>query len=247
VRRIGLGRGVVVVACALTVLAGGQAGSGETPPPAAVRTGPASGVVAPVSLRIMPLGASSTFGAGSAATAGYRAPLQQLLARDGITVDFVGSLRDGPPSMPDRDHEGRGGWTLARMAPFVTGWVRQARPDVVLLHAGTNDLLQGVTADVAAARLDTVLDAIHVASGAHVVVAGVWAPLPTRAHAREVFAVLAEAVVEEHRAQGHSVGYADTSALLETGDFSDGLHANGTGYRRIAAMWERQILAHLAG
>ena len=237
--RSGAGQVVVGLACVAALLVGARASSEG--PPAAVRTGAASGA-AQEPLRIMPLGASSTVGTGSPATAGYRGPLQQLLAEDGIAVDLVGSQRDGPASVPDRDHEGRSGWTLARMTPAVAGWVRRARPDVVLLHAGTNDLLHGVSGATGAARLDALLDAVFSAAPAHVVVAGVWAPLSGRSRARAEFEAGARRVVAAHRARGHSVTYVDTSALLGRGELADGLHPNAAGYRRIAAMWEREIL-----
>jgi acyl-CoA thioesterase-1 len=247
VRRIGFVRVTVVIACALALLTGAQAGSGRTghtaeAPPTHVPVGAATGEP----LRIMPLGASSTVGTGSIATAGYRGPLQQLLAEHGLSVDLVGSQQDGPGSVPDRDHEGHGGWTLARMLPSVAAWVREARPDIVLLHAGTNDLLEGTSGRRAAERLDAVLDAIHDVSDAHVVVAGVWAPLPGRTRARSEFGERAAAVVAEHRAHGHAVTYVDTATLLSRSDFADGLHPNAAGYRRIAGMWEEQILAAVA-
>jgi acyl-CoA thioesterase I len=232
-----------VLVCVGTLLTGAQAGSHGASRSGPVRVGVATGVAASEPLRIMPLGASSTVGAGSSSTAGYRGPLQQLMAAAGIAVELVGSQRDGPASVPDRDHEGHGGWTLARIARHVAGWVRDAKPDVVLLHAGTNDLIQGVSARIAAQRLDAVLDAVHEVSDAHVVVAGVWAPLPECARARAQFDALAGAVVAQHRAEGHSVSYADTSELLPRAEFVDGLHPNAAGYRRIAAMWEEQITA----
>lgn len=233
----GFRRGTVLLACAAAAL---LATPLHHPPPADPVPVPAVGS-GPAPLRIMPLGASSTVGAGSEATAGYRGPLRERLAAAGIAVDLVGSQRSGPPSMPDRDHEGHGGATLARLAPFVDGWVRRARPDVVLLHAGTNDLLHGVTAEVAAQRLRTVLDAVYAASGAHVVVAGVWAPLPGRERERAAFARRTGDVVMAYRLLGYRISYADTSTLLAPGDFVDGLHADAGGYRRIAGMWEREI------
>jgi lysophospholipase L1-like esterase len=190
----------------------------------------------------MPLGASSTVGNGSPATAGYRGPLQMLLARDGITVDMVGSQRGGPSSVPDRDYEGVGGLTLEGMKPRVAGWVRRARPDVVLLHMGTNDLLKGASAKDVARRLESVLSEIVAVTGAHVVVAGVWAPLPEEARDREEFNRLAAAVVAGFRERGHSMRYLDVSEPLEPDELADGLHPNATGYRLIAAMWERQIM-----
>ena len=231
---------------AAVLLTAAQAGNGSAGSPIPVRAGAASGVAASEPVRIMPLGASSTVGTGSTSTAGYRGPFQQLMAANGVPVELVGSQRDGPASVPDRDHEGHGGWTLARMAPHVVGWVREARPDVVLLHAGTNDLIQGASAETAAQRLDAVLDAVHEASDADVIVAGVWAPLPSRVRNRAAFATEAAAVVAEHRAAGHRVHYADTADLLTRADLADGLHPNSAGYERIAGMWEEQVMDVLA-
>jgi acyl-CoA thioesterase I len=243
VRRGGL---AVVAALAVVLAARGDADL-RVVPSGAVVAAPAVDVAAPrPPLRIMPLGASSTVGAGSLDTGGYRGPLQDLLARDRIAVDFVGSLQGGSPAVPDRDHEGHGGWSMAQMQPLVAGWVRRQRPDVVLLHVGTNDLLQGVSAAVTAQRLATLLDSIHEAWGsAHVVVAGVWAPLADRAAARAQYARLAAGVVLEQRALGRSATFVDTSALLGPGDFTDALHADLRGYRKIAGMWEAEIQRYL--
>jgi acyl-CoA thioesterase-1 len=234
------------VACAVAALAGDSAAGTLLGPPTSVRASGTAAAVVSAPLRIMPLGASSTVGIGSTATAGYRGPLRELLIQNGMEVDFVGSQRTGPRSLPDADHEGRSGWTLDRMAPHVAEWVRAARPDIVLLHAGTNDLVRGASAEVTADRLGTVLDAIYGESDAHVVVAGVWALLPDKTQARVEFEELARAVVQGFRDRGRSISYADTSDLLAKADFTDKLHANAAGYRLIAAMWERQILAYLA-
>jgi lysophospholipase L1-like esterase len=155
---------------------------------------------------------------------------------------MVGSQRGGPSSVPDRDYEGVGGLTLEGMKPRVAGWVRRARPDVVLLHMGTNDLLKGASAKDVARRLESVLSEIVAVTGAHVVVAGVWAPLPEEARDREEFNRLAAAVVAGFRERGHSMRYLDVSEPLEPDELADGLHPNATGYRLIAAMWERQIM-----
>lgn len=211
---------------------------------------PSLGTVAAPSaqvLRIMPLGTSSTVGGGSPATAGFRGPLETLLARDGIAFDMVGSQRTGPPSVPDRDHEGHGGWTMLRMQPLVARWVRTQRPDVVLLQVGTNDLLTGTTATVTAQRLDLMLTTIHSVSPARVIVAGVWAPLPQQRQARADYAHLTAAVVAQHHTRGESVTFFDTSTLLGRPDLFDGLHPNANGYRKIAALWEQQIRSPTGG
>jgi acyl-CoA thioesterase-1 len=232
-----LGRGLLAIVVLLMVLVGVSAGAVPVQRSAAAAPAPT-----PVVLRIMPLGASSTVGNGSPETAGYRGPVQALLARDGITVDMVGSQRGGPSSVPDRDYEGASGLSLEGMMPRVAGWVRRARPDVILLHMGTNDLLQGASAEEVARRLESVLAEIVAVSDAHVIVAGVWAPLPAETRDREEFNRLSAAVVADFRQRGHSLRYLDVSEPLESDELADGLHPNATGYRLIAAMWERQIL-----
>lgn len=188
---------VVAVVAAVAVTAGRDAGPG---PRAGLTAGAAAASTRP--LRIMPLGTSSTLGGGSPATAGFRGPLESLLGRDGIAYDMVGSQRSGPPSVPDRDHEGHGGWTMPRMQPLVAGWVRVQHPDVVLLQVGTNNLLTGPTAAATAGRLDLMLTTIRSVSPARVIVAGVWAPLPRQTQARADYAHLAAAVVARHHARG---------------------------------------------
>jgi acyl-CoA thioesterase I len=232
------GRGLLVIAVFAMVLVGVSAGAVPVQRRAAAAPAPE-----PVVLRVMPLGASSTVGAGSPETAGYRGPLQAFLARDGVTVDMVGSQHGGPASVPDRDYQGYGGMTLEDLLPRVAAWVRGADPDVVLLHAGTNDLLKGASAQATARRLDAVLDEIVKVTDAHVIVAGVWAPLRGDPNDRAEFDRRAAEVVAGFRERGHSMRYADASELLEPDELADGLHPNAAGYRVIAAMWERQILA----
>ncbi len=181
---------------------------------------------APGTLRVMPLGASSTEGVGSVPTAGYRLPLWERLGADGVRVDFVGSRTGGPTALPDRDHEGRSGITAAEMVGSAGGWVLAAEPDVVLLHAGTNDLLAGASGATVARRLDALLSAVFAAApAAHVVMAGVWAPLPRRSAARAELARLSPGVAAAHRARGHSVEFVDTARLLAGSRTVDGLHA----------------------
>ena len=203
-------------------------------------------VAAPGTLRVMPLGASSTVGVGSTATAGYRLPLWERLTAEGVRVDYVGSRSTGPDTLPDADHEGRSGWSAARMVPMVGGWVLAADPDVVLLHAGTNDLLGGASAQATAAGLDRMLDRIFVAAPhTHVIMAGVWAPLPKHRAQRAELTRQLPRVAQEHRAAGHSVEFVDVGDLFPAARTADGLHAAPQAYRTIAGMWAERIGAWL--
>lgn len=100
-------------------------------------------VAAPV--RIMPLGDSITAGPGC-----WRALLWNQLQTAGYTnIDFVGSVSDGGGCNPgfsyDFDHEGHGGFSATGIADNnqLPPWLSAARPDIVLMHLGTNDMWGG--------------------------------------------------------------------------------------------------------
>ncbi|HSI06603.1 MAG: SGNH/GDSL hydrolase family protein [Myxococcota bacterium] len=97
-------------------------------------------------VRICPMGDSITAGTGERAS--YRRPLWQSLLALGVNVDFVGSMDDnntGPPPFADYDwdNEGHGGYRADELADRLPEWILEYDvPDIVLLHIGTNDLLQ---------------------------------------------------------------------------------------------------------
>ena len=123
-------------------------------PPAAA----APPVAAARPIRIMPLGDSITLGIGTATFDSYRRDLHDRLTAAGVAVDFVGSLHDG--TGPDRDHEGHPGWTIVKVRRSIDTWIRTYRPDVVLLHLGTNDMRADDRAAGADERLAALIDRI---------------------------------------------------------------------------------------
>jgi lysophospholipase L1-like esterase len=149
-----LGIAAVCLAAGCTPASGPEAGA---PPALALHAGWGP---APSILRIMPLGDSITYGVGSTDGAGYRARLERRLIAAGFRVDFVGSRDAGPPDM-DGDNEGHSGWTISRMARKVDRWLAAYRPDVVLLHIGTNDVRLNGYRNGAAKRLGVLLNRIR--------------------------------------------------------------------------------------
>ncbi|MEV4328837.1 SGNH hydrolase, partial [Microbispora rosea] len=91
-------------------------------------------------VRVMPLGDSIT--EGTQVPGGYRIGLWQRLAAGRYTIDFVGSQYNGPGSLGDHDHEGHPGWRIDQIDANINGWLRNSNPRTVLLHIGTNDVLQ---------------------------------------------------------------------------------------------------------
>jgi lysophospholipase L1-like esterase len=99
-------------------------------------------VSAAAPLRIMPLGDSITAGPGC-----WRALLWDRLQRNGYNnIDFVGSQGGGGCAVAhDGDHEGHSGFSATGIADQnqLPGWLSSTRPDIVLMHLGTNDLWGG--------------------------------------------------------------------------------------------------------
>ena len=94
-------------------------------------------------VRIMPLGDSITEGTSGDAT--WRYWLQKSLESNGCVVDFVGSrrgVRYGQARFSDfdPDHEGHWGWRISQVKAEIDRWASDAKPEIVLLHLGTNDL-----------------------------------------------------------------------------------------------------------
>lgn len=92
---------------------------------------------APAPVRIMPLGDSITGSPGC-----WRALLWNRLRNTGHTnIDFVGTLGQGCGQPYDGDNEGHGGILATDVANqnLLPGWLSATRPDIVLMHFGTND------------------------------------------------------------------------------------------------------------
>ncbi|MBB5873578.1 lysophospholipase L1-like esterase [Allocatelliglobosispora scoriae] len=216
---------------ALTVLALGTAVSGLTVP------APPAHAAAPV--RIMPLGASITWGTGSGDGNGYREELRKHLALDaGVAIDFVGSVQSGTAA--DRDNEGHPGYRIDQIASGVDGWIAANRPDVVLLNVGTNDTLQNYQLPTAPARLNALLNRIVADAPLATVVFSTLVPSTDAANNSEVQAFNAQlpAIAQAQAAAGHRVRLVDFYAGLTPADIgSDGIHPTNGGYVKLANLW----------
>jgi lysophospholipase L1-like esterase len=109
--------------------------------------------------RVMPLGDSITRGTGSPTRGSYRMGLAYRLIKGGMQINYVGSQSNGTGS--DTQHEGHGGWTIDELSEQLDGWLAESRPDVVLVHAGTNNITQGDGAYTTARKLSSMIDQIR--------------------------------------------------------------------------------------
>ena len=121
----------------LAALAAALAFAVTVPASSAQVSAAAAAAAAPV--RVMPLGDSITGSPGC-----WRALLWNQLQSSGVTnVDFVGTLpAQGCGVSHDGDNEGHGGILATNMADQnqLVPWLSATRPDIVMMHLGTNDV-----------------------------------------------------------------------------------------------------------
>jgi len=236
-RSIRLGRSVVISVAAVAALA--------SPGAVAARAGAVEPAAVPV--RIMALGDSITKGAGSSTTSSYRADLwRRLVDQAGYAIDYVGSQVSG--KLPDRDNEGHSGWRIGQIAESIDGWLATYRPDVVLLHIGTNDLKSDDVAAGAPDRLSALIDKIRAGAPAATVIVAQIVPSSD--------AAITARVVKYNAAIPGIVAAKGTpkvrSANLFRGfnvatDLADRLHPNDAGYAKMAMTWYAALVPVLSG
>ena len=186
-------------------------------------------------VRVMPLGDSLTYGYPD--TGGYRVGLDRMVLQAGMSVDFVGSLHDGPPGLADQDHEGHGGWRIDQLTPHVDEWMAAAEPDVVLLHIGTNDIADKYQMETAPERLRTLVQTIcRARPGVRVVLASVGASDVTWDVLTDYNGAMPRLVADAQR-EGCHARFLDMNKVMVQADFPDGAHPTVEGYAKMADAW----------
>jgi len=140
---------------------GGGGGSGDD----STGSEPQTSLSALSSLRIMPLGDSITEAEGGHAS--YRYWLWQFLLAEGLEVDFVGGRSGvfrGQPLFSDfdQDHQGHWDWHADQLLANSNTYASLHNPDIVLLHAGTNDLRRNESIDSTLNETAQIIDTFRV-------------------------------------------------------------------------------------
>ncbi|GAA1566332.1 hypothetical protein GCM10009804_23870 [Kribbella hippodromi] len=207
-------------------------------PSSAQTTAARTTTAATAATKIMPLGSSTTAGS---IPGGYRTDLYWMLNSEGHPVDFVGSVTDSTPAnLPDRDHEGHGGWVIDQMTAIAADRMQTYQPDIVLLHAGANDVLGNVNLATAPARLETLIRTMLTARpglAVYVATVGPMGDAATNARAA-TFNNQIPFVVAKLAAEGAKVRFVDTRSALPASDIAaDGIHLTHSGNTKLAAQW----------
>ena len=120
----------------------------------------------------------------------------------------------------------------------IVNWLG-TNPRTVLLHIGTNDVLQNFDLANAPARLSALVDRITATvPNADVFVATI---IPMAGEEREnagrAYNATIPGMVQSKRNAGKRVHLVDMHSALTTADLIDGVHPTATGYDKMAATW----------
>ncbi|MBI5951065.1 MAG: SGNH hydrolase [Chloroflexi bacterium] len=201
-------------------------------------------------IKIMPLGDSITYGEGIPSYGGYRNLLGALLESEGIQFDFVGSQQSGGEALADPDNEGHPGWRISNVRKAIAeeGWLETYQPDIILLHIGSNDLLNttpkkqpytnlAATSEDLSGLLDDILTRLP---ETHIIVARI-VRLRWGSDSNHVY--FNNAIPEIVASRGGQVSVVDMQDILIRSDFVTLYHPNPRGYDKMAHAWLNAILA----
>jgi len=204
-------------------------------------------------LKIMPVGDSITFGYSfnpppDELKHSYRNYLWYYLEDTKIPVDFVGSRKSGWAVKPkfDTNNEGYTGYTSFNIADIIYKKLVKYKPDIILLHIGTNDMwIEGNKDNPTISGVDKILDKIDKFEKKYnyhvkVIVAQI---IDMTYHPKfvNIFNSKLKTLVNKRILDGDDLVLIDMQhdAHLEynSKDFQDPLHPNNSGYKKMAKLW----------
>ncbi|QRK07519.1 RICIN domain-containing protein [Archangium violaceum] len=192
--------------------------------------------------RIMPLGDSITGSPGC-----WRALLWNQLQSTGFTnIDFVGTL---PPQgcgvAYDGDNEGHGGFLATNVADqnLLPGWLSATRPDIVIMHFGTNDVWSARTPSQILAAFSKLVDQMRASNPSMKILVAQIIPVapggcgdcPRRTI--EFNAAIPGWAASKSTTASPIVVVDQWTGFDPATDTSDGVHPNDAGIVKIANAW----------
>ncbi|ORY59592.1 SGNH hydrolase-type esterase domain-containing protein [Pseudomassariella vexata] len=193
-----------------------------------------------IPLRIMPLGASITFGVASSDGNGYRKTLRDGIVAQGNQVNFVGSHPNG--TMEDNENEGWPGYVITQIHDKSRAFVPQCQPNVFLVNAGTNDCIQDIDIPETSIRIASMMEDMYKQSPRATVILSTLLPNAQQATEQRVETVNNQyrKLVMDLQLRGKRIVLAEMrgSNGVVIGDIGpDGVHPNDTGYKKMSAIW----------
>src|SRR3569833_270196 len=229
--------GVVVTAAVIKGRAPQPAPAVWALPPATRRLGGG------IPLRIMPLGASITYGIASSDGNGYRAYLRGNLTAAGAVVNMVGNQKSG--KMVDNDNEGWSGYVISEVHAKAKVSLPKWKPNIVLINLGTNDASKNVDISAAGSRMLSLLQEVWADSPGATVVLSTLLVNSNANTSKNVDIINKQyvALVSQLRQQGEKILLADMHSAEgpHLDELADGTHPTDYGYSKMAVLWAKAI------
>ncbi|MEE6259852.1 cellulose binding domain-containing protein [Plantactinospora sonchi] len=207
---------------------------------------------APAPVRVMPLGDSITGSPGC-----WRSILWNRLQNTGYTnIDFVGTLGPQGCGQPyDGDNEGHGGALVTTVADQnqLPAWLSATRPDVVLMHFGTNDVWSNRAPATILAAYGKLVDQMRASNpGMRILVAKIIPMAPSScAECGQRVVALNNAIggwaSSKTTAQSPIVVVDQWTGFSTGSDTYDGVHPNAAGDQKMSDRWYPALTAVLDG
>ena len=143
----------------------------------------------------------------------------------------MGSQSDGTGADLCTFHEGIPGETVEDLATLVTGYLNDNPANIVVLHAGTNDL-SGQSPAAVVSEIEDVLNAIFAWSAeTHVFLCQI---IETRDGTLSISTYNSLLATMVSGRSSDPITLIDLETVLDSpGDYSDNLHPNDTGYDKM--------------
>lgn len=191
-------------------------------------------------LRIMPLGASITFGYGSSDKNGYRKALRDSLENNGNKVNMVGNNPSG--DMKDNESEGWKSYTIDMVHDKADKAIPKFKPNLVLVNVGTNDCVQNKDLGNAGNRMTNLLNAVYKESPKATVVLSTLLVNRNAENQKRIedFNDQMRSVASKFQLFGKRLVLVDMQGdkgPKKEDILDDGTHPNDNGYKKMAAVW----------
>ncbi|HVT90262.1 MAG TPA: NPCBM/NEW2 domain-containing protein [Tepidisphaeraceae bacterium] len=192
-------------------------------------------------VKIMPLGDSITSSFGGHAS--YRFFLYSQLVQAGYDVDFVGTQtlnNGGTPlySNFDTGNEGHSGWRADQITANIAAWAAATQPDIVLLHAGSNDIEQGQSNSSTITDISGTIDNLRsVLPNVKILLAQIIPETTNTAQFPALNSMIATLASQKNTAQSPVILVDQYTGFNASSDTFDGVHPNDSGERKMSAKW----------
>jgi hypothetical protein len=213
-------------------------------------------------IKILPLGDSIT--CASKYKLSYRYPLWKHLIDAGKQVEFVGSQfhkgnggRVGWETYKDLPftpaNEGHSGWRADQILnglesgkeKGLASWLSSYRPDIALIHLGTNDMYQNQTPESTRDEIEQIVLKLREKNPNIKVVLASVIPMKTDVSIIRLNQLIAQLAQKMNRPNSVVVGVdMYTGFNLETDMQKDKIHPNANGEEKMAKRWFDVLMQH---